>query len=260
MPLTPEDVRSKRFTAVRLREGYDMGEVDQFLDEIEVEFERLISENEELRAKLAASAGAEPTAAIAAVEARAEVAEVEADEVQAVEVEEQPEPQRIIAPTPTAGPSVGEASAAAARLLEIASNNADELVESAKAEAEAIVNEAQQKADRITREARGTADRTETEARIRAQKLDEETAARRKQAFDAIERERFEIQRDVEHLRAYEREYRARLKNYFQSQLDMLESQNTVATELPSEAAQTPQAPRRVLVTEEENKEKSDEQ
>ncbi len=33
MPLTPEDVHKKTFTPVRLREGYDMGEVDQFLDE-----------------------------------------------------------------------------------------------------------------------------------------------------------------------------------------------------------------------------------
>ena len=253
MPLTPEDVRNKRFTAVRLREGYDMGEVDQFLDEIEVEFERLISENEELRAKLAASAHAEPTAAIAAASASEEVDKVDEVKEEVVEVQAQPEPQPIVAPTPTAAPSIGEASAAAARLLEIASNNADELVESAKAEAEAIVNEAKQKAERITREARGNADRAETEARIRAQKLDEETATRRKQAFDAIDRERSEIQRDVEQLKAYEREYRARLKNYFQSQLDMLESQTTVATELPSEAAQTPQAPRRVLTTEGES-------
>ena len=37
-----------------------------------------------------------------------------------------------------------------------------------------------------------------------------------------IERERYELQREIEHLRAYEREYRARLKNYFQSQLDQL--------------------------------------
>ena len=37
MPLTPEDVSNKRFTPVRLREGYDMGEVDQFLDEVEAE-------------------------------------------------------------------------------------------------------------------------------------------------------------------------------------------------------------------------------
>jgi DivIVA domain-containing protein len=32
MSLTPEDVSNKRFTPVRLREGYDMGEVDSFLD------------------------------------------------------------------------------------------------------------------------------------------------------------------------------------------------------------------------------------
>ena len=44
MPLTPEDVRNKRFTPVRLREGYDMGEVDQFLDEVESELERLAKE------------------------------------------------------------------------------------------------------------------------------------------------------------------------------------------------------------------------
>ena len=35
MPLTPEDVHKKTFTPVRLREGYDMGEVDQFLDEVD---------------------------------------------------------------------------------------------------------------------------------------------------------------------------------------------------------------------------------
>lgn len=31
-----QDIRSVRFTPVRLREGYDMGEVDQFLDELEL--------------------------------------------------------------------------------------------------------------------------------------------------------------------------------------------------------------------------------
>ena len=52
MPLTPEDVSNKRFTPVRLREGYDMGEVDQFLDEVEAELARLTRENEDLRGKL----------------------------------------------------------------------------------------------------------------------------------------------------------------------------------------------------------------
>ena len=55
MALTPEDVRSKRFTPVRLREGYDMGEVDQFLDEVEAELARLTKENDDLRAKLSAA-------------------------------------------------------------------------------------------------------------------------------------------------------------------------------------------------------------
>ena len=55
MPLTPEDVSNKRFTPVRLREGYDMGEVDQFLDEVEAELARLTRDNEDLRSKLSAA-------------------------------------------------------------------------------------------------------------------------------------------------------------------------------------------------------------
>ena len=63
MPLTPEDVSNKRFTPVRLREGYDMGEVDAFLDEVEAELERLLKENADLRSKASATDGG--TSAIA---------------------------------------------------------------------------------------------------------------------------------------------------------------------------------------------------
>src|SRR6516162_10081762 len=55
MPLTPADVRNKQFSTTRLRPGYDEEEVDAFLDEVEVELDRLIQENEELRSKLAES-------------------------------------------------------------------------------------------------------------------------------------------------------------------------------------------------------------
>src|ERR1700712_2303823 len=79
MPLTPEDVSNKRFTPVRLREGYDMGEVDQFLDEVEAELARLTNENDDLRSKLSAAqtgGGASfqdnpPTAQTPAVQERA---------------------------------------------------------------------------------------------------------------------------------------------------------------------------------------------
>lgn len=53
MPLTAADVRNKTFTISRLRPGYDENEVDAFLDEIELELDRLVRENEELRARLA---------------------------------------------------------------------------------------------------------------------------------------------------------------------------------------------------------------
>ena len=242
MPLTPEDVRNKRFTPVRLREGYDMGEVDQFLDEVEAELERLTVENEELRAKVAAASTGEPTGLIPAVKPDPEPV-VE----KAPEPEPEPTPAPVVAATPAPAParSMGEASTAAARLLEIASNNADQLMEQAKEEADRIVGEARTKAERLTNESRGKAERLETDARIRAQKLDDETNERRQQAVAAIERERYELQREVEHLRAYEREYRARLKNYFQSQLDQLAAnENTPAATAPQ--GQNDGSPRRL--------------
>ena len=236
MPLTPEDVRNKRFTPVRLREGYDMGEVDQFLDEVEAELERLTVENEELRAKVAAASTGEATGIIPAVTQPAPAVET----FRAPEPEPEPEPEpALLTPVPapaapvTAAPTIGDASAAAARLLEIASSNADQLMDQAKEEADRIVGEARAKAERITNEARGKADRLETDARIRAQKLDDETNERRQAAVATIERERYELQREIEHLRAYEREYRARLKNYFQSQLDQLAANE----QQPSEAS-----------------------
>ncbi len=53
MSLTPADVRHKQFGTTRLRPGYVEEEVDAFLDEVEAALDRLIQENEELRAKLA---------------------------------------------------------------------------------------------------------------------------------------------------------------------------------------------------------------
>jgi DivIVA domain-containing protein len=51
-PLTPHDVRNTKFAVSRRRPGYDQREVDTFLDRTEAELDRLIRENEELRAQL----------------------------------------------------------------------------------------------------------------------------------------------------------------------------------------------------------------
>ena len=52
MTITPESVRNKEFSTIRLREGYDMGEVDHFLDQVEHELERLTTENSALKARV----------------------------------------------------------------------------------------------------------------------------------------------------------------------------------------------------------------
>ena len=223
MPLTPEDVSNKRFTPVRLREGYDMGEVDQFLDEVEAELARLTKENEELRSKVSAAqqgGGDAPT-----------YAQPEPEPFVAATPEPEPEPEPVAAAAPVVAASpvetirvetVPQASNAAARLLEIATRNADELVEDAKNEADKIVGEARTKAERLESESKVKADRLESDARTRAQMLDSETAERRRQMFGDLEKERDKLNLDVENLRSFEREYRSRLKSYFSQQLEAL--------------------------------------
>ncbi|MFD0852370.1 DivIVA domain-containing protein, partial [Actinomadura adrarensis] len=77
MPLTPADVRNKQFSTTRLRPGYDEEEVDAFLDEVEAELDRLIQENEELRAKLAECLrGKVPAMAAPIVEPKPDVAQI----------------------------------------------------------------------------------------------------------------------------------------------------------------------------------------
>ncbi len=237
MPLTPEDVSNKRFTPVRLREGYDMGEVDQFLDEVEAELARLTKENDDLRAKLAAAQSGAPAPA-----------PVERAPEPAPEPKPEPTPAPAVAPARFSGSvetirveTVPEASSAAARLLEIATRNADEVVEDAKNEADKIIGAARTKAERLESESKSKADRLEADARTRAQMLDSETAERRQQLFGELERERDRLTSEVETLRSFEREYRSRLKSYFTQQLEALTG--SAETAAPS---QEPPAPKRL--------------
>src|SRR3954454_21709821 len=98
MPLTPEDVHKKTFTPVRLREGYDMGEVDQFLDEVEVELTRLHQENDDLRQKLASASTSALGQAPAPVVQEAATPEPEPDP------EPVKEPEPVVAAWPALAP------------------------------------------------------------------------------------------------------------------------------------------------------------
>ena len=219
MPLTPEDVHKKTFTPVRLREGYDMGEVDQFLDEVEVELTRLHQDNDDLRTKLSAAATSAPSAP--AVVERVQEPEVEPEPIQ------EPEPILAAVPALPAVTTVPEASSAAARLLEIATHNADQLVGEAKDEADKILGEARIKSERLEADSKAKSERVESDARTRAEKLDSEISERRSQLFGQLERE-----------------YRSRLKGYFQAQLRALDGQGD--GEVPLTPAADGETPRRL--------------
>ena len=84
--------------------------------------------------------------------------------------------------------------------------------------------EARTKAERLETESKAKADRLEYDARARAQMLDAETTERRAQLFGDLEKERDKLNGEVENLRAFEREYRSRLRSYFTQQLESLEN------------------------------------
>ena len=57
MPLTPAAVQHTTFKVVRRKDaGYDIDEVDAFLDTVEAELARLLTENAELRERASAAA------------------------------------------------------------------------------------------------------------------------------------------------------------------------------------------------------------
>jgi DivIVA domain-containing protein len=133
MALTPDDVVTKQFQHVRFKEGFDPEEVDDFLDEIVVEWRKTIAENEELKAKLAAYESGEKPEALAP----APVAEAPAP------VEE--------APAPAA--SGGAPAATSAGIIELAQRLHDEHVAEGMSQRDKLVSEAQATASRIVAEA-----------------------------------------------------------------------------------------------------------
>ncbi|MGI8330412.1 DivIVA domain-containing protein [Actinomadura scrupuli] len=69
--LSPAEVRGQVFTTVRLREGYEMGEVDTFLDKVEATLDAVLADNQDLRSQLSLAEQAVAQAAARAAKAPA---------------------------------------------------------------------------------------------------------------------------------------------------------------------------------------------
>jgi DivIVA domain-containing protein len=109
-------------------------------------------------------------------------------------------PQQPVELPPSAPVAAGETEGAALRTLLMAQRTADEAVAEARREADQIL----------------------AAARERAGKVDEEVAARVDAAMGDLEQRRRQLEAQIEDLRAFEREYRTRLKAYLESQLQDL--------------------------------------
>jgi DivIVA domain-containing protein len=243
MPLTPADVRNKQFSTTRLRPGYDEEEVDAFLDEVEAELDRLIQENEELRAKLAECLrGKVPAMAAPIVEPKPDLAPVHEP------MRPEPEPVKPEpVPSFSSAPSGEDNMDTAARVLALAQQTADQAIADARREADETLGRARREAEEILGKARRQADQIVSEARARAAQLDQDAQDRHRQVMGSLVQQREDLERDVDNLRAFEREYRARLKVYLEGQLRDLEQgaeaapfPKGVATTGPQPTVQTP--------------------
>jgi len=179
MALTPEDVVTKQFQHVRFKEGFDPDEVDDFLDEIVVEWRKTIEENEQLKARIAELEAGAPAATAAPAPAA------------------EPTPAPVETPAPTAESGVSATASNAAGIIARAERLHDEHVAEGQAKAKKLVDDAEAKASGIVAAA-------EAKQREISQKLDTE---------------RKSLEGRITELRQFERDYRQQLRGYFEQKL-----------------------------------------
>ncbi|MDE2386149.1 MAG: DivIVA domain-containing protein [Actinomycetales bacterium] len=213
MPLTPEDVVNKRFQPTKFREGYDQDEVDDFLDEIVVELRRLSEENEDLRQRLLA--------------ADARIAELQRSGAGLAEQLNPNTPAGGIAslnPNSAVSPILPSAPSAFPEATQdpssLDSNNTNNLLQLARKLHEEHVREGLAKRDALIAEGHATAARIVREAE-----------SQHRADMSRLEQEKALIEHSIQALRSTEREYRAKLKGFIESQLTELEVSDMAPTE-----------------------------
>jgi DivIVA domain-containing protein len=219
MPLTPADVHNVAFKKPPIgKRGYDEEEVDAFLDEVERELARLIEENNELRAQLergggrasgAVGSGADPRLTAELADMKAQMDRVQREKAAAEQAARSMQAELEQIRTQGGGAvGGGDGEQQALRVLMMAQRTADDHVNDARREADKVLTDARTKAEEVTRDARAKADALERDARQRHQ-----------EAMGGLDAKRNALQKHIEELKQFEREYRTRLKAYLESQL-----------------------------------------
>jgi DivIVA domain-containing protein len=211
MPLTPADVHNVAFKKPPIgKRGYDEDEVDAFLDLIEAELARLIEENNDLKQQvddMARSGGPGPG-----------------------QLRQPPAPEPMVMAPPQQAPPRIDENSQVVKVLAMAQETAEKYVSDAKSEADRMMSDARSTADRMIGEARSKADSMVGDARTQAASVERESRAKATSMVQDAERKHNEIiggleqrkgtlEKSIEQLRTFEREYRTRLKSYLESQL-----------------------------------------
>jgi DivIVA domain-containing protein len=205
MPLTPEDVVNKRFQPTKFREGYDQDEVDDFLDEIVIEMRRITQENDDLRQRLLASEArlADLQRSPAGLAGQL-MQPVSTPPVQVIDASSA-FPEAVADPSTLDGNNTNN-------LLQLARKLHDEHVREGLAKKEALIAEGHATAARIVREA---------EAQQKADQI-------------RLEQEKALIEHSISELRAFEREYRLKIKSFIESQLADLDNSQVAPSSNPT--------------------------
>ena len=219
MPLSPADVHNVAFKKPSLgKRGYDEDEVDAFLDVVEAELSRLIEENADLISRLAEFDGGAPAPLPVATDAIAPHPTATAGTATA---------GTPIAAAPPAPAASGNEHVQAARLLALAQETAERLTEEARAESEKLMTEAKSHSEALVSDASTRAEAAERESKLRAEALDTQAKAKYAEVLGNLSAERVGLEKKIQDLRKYEREYRGRLKSWISDQLAQLDIENT---------------------------------
>jgi cell division septum initiation protein DivIVA len=209
--MTTDHLTSARFTTTRLREGYEMCEVDKFFAHTTESIRLRDREIRDLRNQLAAGCTCPESATTDG--ARDTTAE--------------------------------EGTRAAARLLELAARNADQLVDEAQAQADSLVATAkvdaerltaasQAEADQLIAAARAEASRALTAARLEAERVNAELEHTRTEQTAELDRHRTTVlseladrqaavEAEVARLQQLETDHRDRIRSHLTALLAQIE-------------------------------------
>lgn len=200
MALTPEDVLNQKFTITKFRDGYDLDQVDDFLDTIVEELRQRVETETALRAEID-----ELTRKLQEAEANAGAADNPAEQTIIVDAPVAPEPVAPVEEAPAgAEPDAVKSSA----MLQLALELHDKHIREGEAKRDQLVAEGEAARKDMLEDAEAT-----------SRGLIEDAQRQRADELKALAEQRSDLQFKIKDLRQFESEYRTTLRSYIQSQL-----------------------------------------